>query len=263
MKSKSLEFKEASTILKSKLQKGRVFQDKKGRQIKVLNDLGNGELEVEVQTLSKKQNEKRGQAKLHMYRLSESRKKICSILITKSKGFDIVFVKVLMEMFLKLMMDYIIQKPGKDPMIQYTQNPQEKTMGRNNVTIKDEVEDGKVQCTECGKLCINVKGLIIHKGKVHATEIKAPNKRKRSESEDCDGNENMCVTCEFKAKTISDPGWHEVRCHRIVTNANKITMKNVNPTVNIKSPQLAANTVDSPQRSSNNEVFASKINKKK
>ena len=37
--------------------------------------MGNGELEVEVQTLSKKNNEKRGQAKLHMYRPHESRKK--------------------------------------------------------------------------------------------------------------------------------------------------------------------------------------------
>ena len=43
--------------------------------IKILNDMGNGELEVEVQTLSKKNNEKRGQAKLHMYRPHESRKK--------------------------------------------------------------------------------------------------------------------------------------------------------------------------------------------
>ena len=48
MKSKNQEFKDASTILKSKLLKGKTFKDEKGRHIKILNDAGNGELEVEV-----------------------------------------------------------------------------------------------------------------------------------------------------------------------------------------------------------------------
>ena len=68
MKGKSQTFKDALTILKGKLQKGKIVKDSKGRQITILNELDGGALEVEVQTLSKKTNEKRGRVKLNMYR---------------------------------------------------------------------------------------------------------------------------------------------------------------------------------------------------
>ena len=75
MKGKSVAFKDACVIVKSKLTKGRVLKDKKGRQIKILTEKSDGVLDVEVQTLSKKFNEKRGQARLHMYKPSKMRKK--------------------------------------------------------------------------------------------------------------------------------------------------------------------------------------------
>ena len=75
MKEKIQAFKDASTIIKSKLAKGKTLKDKKGRQITVLDELPDGAYEVEVITLSKKANEKRGQAKLHLYRPKPTKKK--------------------------------------------------------------------------------------------------------------------------------------------------------------------------------------------
>ena len=103
MKGKNITFKDACIAVKSKLTKGKVIKDDKGRQINILNEKGDGSLEVEVQTLSKRSNEKRGLARLHMYKPNKLRKKDCSILISRSSGHDIVFVKTLLEKFVKPM----------------------------------------------------------------------------------------------------------------------------------------------------------------
>ena len=66
MKGKNIAFKDACIAVKSKLTKGKVIKDDKGRQINILNEKGDGSLEVEVQTLSKRSNKKRGLARLHM-----------------------------------------------------------------------------------------------------------------------------------------------------------------------------------------------------
>ena len=60
MKGKSVGFKDACILVKTKLTKGRVIKDTNGRQMKILNEKADGALEVEVETLSKKLIEKRG-----------------------------------------------------------------------------------------------------------------------------------------------------------------------------------------------------------
>ena len=112
------------------------------------------------------------------------------------------------------MMDSLLQYPSKDPMIPYTQKSHDKTMGKGGVAVKGDVEDTKVQCTECGKLCLNERGLSIHKGKAHNTESKTPSKRKRIELDECEANANVCPSCSYKSNNIDELRWHEVKCHR-------------------------------------------------
>ena len=206
MKSKSQAFKDASTAIKSKITKGKILKDEKGRQVTILDELPNGAYEVEVQTLSKKGNEKRGRAKLHMYRPEPSKKKVCTILISKSGGYDIVFVKVLMEMFIKPMIDQIINDPGKDPMMQYTTKHHDKTIGKAKVTVKEDDDKIEAKCRNCDKVCLNDKGLRIHMGKLHTA------KRKREEEKCSESDE--CETCGYTCDTVIALEWHKKKCAR-------------------------------------------------
>ena len=45
---------------------------------------------------------------------------MCTIQLSTSGGYDIVFVKVLMEIFIKPMIDQVINDPEKDPVTQFT-----------------------------------------------------------------------------------------------------------------------------------------------
>ena len=126
MKGKSQAFKDANTKLKAKLTKGTMLKDNKGREIKVLSILEDDAMEVEVKTLSKKPDEKRGIVRLKMYRPNKARKKDCSIQVTRKSGFSIVFVKTIVEMFIKPIIDTIINDPDKDPISSFTSNSHNK-----------------------------------------------------------------------------------------------------------------------------------------
>ena len=130
MKGKSQAFKDANISIKSKLTKGTNLKDSKGREIKILNILEDDAMEVEVKTLSKKPDEKRGIVRLKIYRPNKIRKKECSIQITRKSGFSIVFVQTLVEMFLKPIIDLIINEPENDPIGPYTVNANDKTVGQ-------------------------------------------------------------------------------------------------------------------------------------
>ena len=191
MKGKSIEFKNACIAVKSKLTKGKILKDDKGRQITILNEKADGALDVEVNTLSKKVNEKRGQAMLHMYKPNRARNKNCSILVSRSKGHDIVFSKVLMEKFIKPMIDSVLSDADANPLKSFSGKPQDKTVGKENVTVKQDTKDNVVQCDKCDKVFVNQKGLRIHKGKVHTVKLDPNLKRKRSEL--CENEEVLSV----------------------------------------------------------------------
>ena len=126
-------------VLKSKLTKGKVLKDEKGRELKVLNILDDGSLEIEVKTLSKSKDEKRGQARLKMYCPN---KKGCSIQVTRSAGYSIVFVKALVEKFIQPIMN----DPNEDPMKLYKIKTQEKLLVKNNICEQSEAEESKACC---------------------------------------------------------------------------------------------------------------------
>ena len=110
----------ANVVLKANLTKGNMLKDKKGRYIRIINVFDDGAIEVEVKTLSKHKDEKKGQVRLKMYRPN---KKGCSIQVTRSSVFGIVFVKTIVEKFLQPIIDSIINDSEKDPLKGYTTNP--------------------------------------------------------------------------------------------------------------------------------------------
>ena len=126
-------------------------------------------MEVEVKTLSLKPNEKRGQVKLKMYRPNKLRKKDCSIQVMRSSGHNIVFVKAIMKHFIQPIIDAIIDEPDNDPLTRYTLKTQDKTMGKDSVSVHPEEKDKTAYCEYCDKMFFfNHKGLKIHMGKIYS-----------------------------------------------------------------------------------------------
>ena len=195
MKGKSLAFKDACILVKTKLTKGRALKDNKERQMKILNEKADGALEVEVETLSKKLNKKRGCVQLHMYKPNRSRKKECSILISRFSGHDIVFVKTLMEMFIQPMIDCALKNPDKNPLECFIVKLQDKTIGKEHVTVKQEPKEDRVKCDQCDKIFASNKGYRIHVGRMHTVKLDSHVKRKRSDSEEFQNKETTCDAC--------------------------------------------------------------------
>ena len=67
IKGGSVAYKDACTALKTQFVKGKVFKDLHGRQLKIIEVSRNKPIEVEVTTLSKKTNERKGKAQIHMW----------------------------------------------------------------------------------------------------------------------------------------------------------------------------------------------------
>ena len=153
------------------------MQDNEKRKITIMNEKTNGALEVEVQTLSKRFSEKRGLAQLHMYKPSKLRIKECSILISRLSGHDLVFVKTLLEKFIQRMMDNALNNPAIDPLEQLTSKTHNETVRKENLMVKQEYQETPVKWDQCGKICMNVKGYIIHVGKVDTVKLNEYKKR--------------------------------------------------------------------------------------
>ena len=162
-----------------------------------------------------------------MYKPNKNRKKECCILISRSAGHDIVFVKTLMEMFLKPMMDSVLNSPEIDPIDSFTTKPQDKTVGKENVTVKQEPKEENVKCEHCYRIFMNNIGLSIHIGKMHKE------KRKRSDMEESESIFS-CPPCGFECKTKIALSYHHGSCakrqkelhdSRRLTPANKKTMR--------------------------------------
>ena len=77
--------------------------------------------------MSNKPNEKRGKAKLMIHRPNQ--KKGATIQASLYSGSKFVFVKVLMDMFIKPCIDSLLRDPDKSPMDQYKIKPHNKTVG--------------------------------------------------------------------------------------------------------------------------------------
>ena len=171
-----------------------------------------------------------------MYRPNKARKKDCSIQVTRKSGHSIVFVKTLVEMFIKPIIDTIINDPDKDPINRFTINAHNKTMGKKKGNQETEIRPKKAVCDYCEKKFFDSKGLSIHIGRVHK-ENKVlndpPISKKKRQWEECDKSETMCDDCgqEFTVKEALR--WHIEKCQkrlkmfhdtRKLTPANKKAM---------------------------------------
>ena len=119
MHGNSKAYRDAQMALKIQLVKGAVFKDSKGRTLMILDvpKFKNQAITVEVTTLSTKQSEKRGKAKITMY--EPTKKKKTTVLVNLFSGLQYVFVKTVMEDFIKPFIDSLISEPDEDPMKQY------------------------------------------------------------------------------------------------------------------------------------------------
>ena len=111
----------------------------------------------------------------------------------------------------------------------YSSKPQDKTVGKDSVTLKQEHVDETEKCDQCDKTFVNNHGLRIHIGKTHTA------KRKRSVVEVCDNKFN-CTPCGFECDTKIALSYHNGSCtkrqkefhdSRRLTPANKKAMRKV------------------------------------
>ena len=189
MKGEGPAYKDACTALKSQLVKGRVFADAQGRQLNILEvPKGNKPIEVEVTTLSKKPNTKRGKAKIHMWQPKQ--KKPCTIMVSLYTKSNYTFVQTVMNKFIKPFIDALISEPDEDPLSQYRVKLQDKTVGKENVTTKPETQIQEEKCQECDTVWKSKRGLRIHVAKMHR-DNKLSEERKRNFGEEKDPTHNV------------------------------------------------------------------------
>ena len=203
MKGGGQAYKEACTALKSQLVKGRIFNDSQGRQLTILDvPKDKKPIEVEVTNKSSKPYEKHGKAKIHMWQ--PSTKKPCTIMVSMFAGADYVFVKTVMEKFIKLFIDAIISNPDDDPLKKYKVETQEKT-------VLVELSE---KCDECGQVCKGNRGLRIHIGRMHGA-----NKTNEDKKIKFDNDDNLTLKDKALKEPINQSQYHQ--------NNNKSSVRKV------------------------------------
>ena len=87
-------------------------------------------MEVELKPISKKPGEKMGRVRLKMYRPNKARKREFLNQVTRKSGYNIVYVKILVEMFLQPIIDSIINEPEHFLISPSTVKANDKTVGK-------------------------------------------------------------------------------------------------------------------------------------
>ena len=155
-------------------------------------------------------------------------------------------------MFIKPIIDTIINEAEKDPIDPFIIKANDKTMGKKFGSNEVEIKLKKAFCDYCDKVFFDSKGLNIHIGRVHK-ESKVPNNppvsKKKRQWEECDKSDTMCHDCgqEFTAKEALR--WHIGKCQkriktfhdtRKLTPANK---KSMSKTELLIGSQITSNEV--------------------
>ena len=79
-----------------------------------------------------------------------TKKKPCTIMVSIYSGFDYVFVKTVMEKFIKPFMDALISEPDEDPLGPFSLKVPHKI--QQTETVKVQIET-KEKCNACGLMC--------------------------------------------------------------------------------------------------------------
>ena len=212
MKGGSEAYKEACTALKSELVKGKLFKDSHGRQLNILEvPKDKKPIIVEVTTKSNKPNEKRGKAKIHMW--EPSKKKPCTIMVSRHLGSEYVFVKTVMEKFIKPFIDAIISEPDEDPLDIYRVKTQDNPLGKEKGNVKIESD---TECDKCGQMFKGKHGLGIHMGKMHGGNSETEEKKRKYTDENnftpSEKEKIICDLCGGSCTTVEGLKNHMIQC---------------------------------------------------
>ena len=159
-----------------------------------------------------------------------------------------MFVKALLEKFIKPMIDFVLSNPGNNPLDGFNTTPQDITIGKESVTVKQGTKDTPVKCYKCDKIFGNLKGFSIHNGKVHTLKLNPNPKRKRSELDE-KNKDFSCDFCDYHGENSVALKWHKGSCmkrqedfhaSRGVTPANKKAMRKVSTSANITPVNIVA-----------------------
>ena len=90
------------------------------------------------------------------------------------------------------MIDCALKNPDKNPLECFIVKLQDKTIGKEHVTVKQEPKEDRVKCDQCDKIFASNKGYRIHVGRMHTVKLDSHVKRKRSDSEEFQNKETTC-----------------------------------------------------------------------
>ena len=125
-------------------------------------------------------------------------------MVSMYSGSQFVFVKAVMEKFIKLLIDALISEPDKDPMSPYRVNIKESS------TVRDSELTEK--CNQCGQMCKGKRGLGIHIGRMHTVKIVNDDRKRKFEDErnlkDIESHEEMCDVCGESFVSKEEFGYH-------------------------------------------------------
>ena len=169
--------------------------------------------EVEVITLSKKSSEKKGKAKIHMW--EPSKKKPCTIMVCRHSGSQFVFLKTVMEKFLKPFMDSLIIEPKESLLSQYSKH---EGNDKKSFKVEKDLTDPELteKCEKCGQMCKGKRGLGIHVGRMHRN-INEEDTKKRKFGDDkktvnFETQKDDCDVCGLICSSKTDLNQHKAQC---------------------------------------------------
>ena len=232
MKGKGLQFQDACIALKQLMVKGRTFKDNNGRILTILDaPRGTAPIDVEVTTLSKKPSEKRGKAKLIIHK--PNMKRDATLHAGLYSGSNFVFVKELMEMFVKPFIDSLISDESEDPMNQYRVKSEENNSDNKTIPIKEE------KCNDCDKTFPTSRGLSIHVGRVHKNNDPTVKRKRKEDVSEVEKEVKRiklkelvdgiieCDECGLKFRYMKSYEWHMKKC---IAQINKSCTSPIKPT---------------------------------
>ena len=163
-------FKKALDGLKDSMKKGTIGE-KNGIKYQVLDKRPSGTgIDIEIQVTANNNN--RGNAMLKLY--GPSKKKQNVVLVTRSKGYDSKFMKILAENVIK---------PSIDAFLEETKETLQSPNSKSFVSV-DGKEVKMKECPHCGKTFLTISGLKTHITRMH--KKKENRKRHLSESDNVD-----------------------------------------------------------------------------
>ena len=108
-----------------------------------------------------------------------------------------------------------------NPLECFVSKTHDKTVGKENVTVKQEYQETKVKCDQCEKICLNMKGYRIHVGRVHTVKLDSYIKRKRSESRESCKDDTICDACDLHCESNNSLKIHKSVCTKTQMNFHK------------------------------------------